>query len=83
MSTFELGSDGVGEMDDFEDGSVHSNLSSSDTIELAEKVLLKSALKMQKDAQDKLMQRGKKEVVKIIRTTAKIAKTSKAQKRAR
>ena len=61
MSTFELGSDGVvGEMDDFEDGSVHSNLSSSDTIELAEKVLLKSALKMQKDAQDKLMQRGKK-----------------------
>jgi Ca2+-binding EF-hand superfamily protein len=61
MSSFELGSDGVvGEMDDFEDGSVHSNLSSSDTIELAEKVLLKSALKMQKDAQDKLMQRGKK-----------------------
>jgi len=61
MSNFELGSDGVvGEMDDFEDGSVHSNLSSSDTIELAEKVLLKSALKMQKDAQEKLMQRGKK-----------------------
>ena len=50
---------------------MHSNLSSSDTIELAEKVLL-SALKMQKDAQDKLMQRGKKGSGKIIRTTAKI-----------
>jgi len=61
MSSIALGSGGVaGEMDDFEDGSVHSNLSSSDTIELAEKVLLKSALKMQKDAQEKLMQRGKK-----------------------
>ena len=46
-------------LDDSEDSSVHS-FSSSDTIELAERVLLKNALKMQKDAQEKLKQRGQK-----------------------
>ena len=53
VMTSELG------LDDSEDSSVHS-FSSSDTIELAERVLLKNALKMQKDAQEKLKQRGQK-----------------------